>query len=127
MIAAAAVDAVPSSAPARRMTRPSTSPTCGRSEEAARCSKPVGSLLGHRRPHHPPSGLCDQPADPKRIEEPFGWRKAAAGLRKTRHRGIRRTPRIVTMTAPPQTWLGHKASEGCSMSAVTVAGVERVA
>jgi hypothetical protein len=27
----------------------------------------------------------------KRIEEPFGWIKAAAGLRKTRHRGLRRS------------------------------------
>ena len=35
----------------------------------------------------------------KRIEEPFGWIKATAGLRKTRHRGIRRVGWLVTLTA----------------------------
>ena len=35
----------------------------------------------------------------KRIEEPFGWIKAAAGLRKTRHRGLARVGWIVTLTA----------------------------
>ena len=35
----------------------------------------------------------------KRIEEPFGWMKATAGLRKTRHHGIRRVGWIVTLTA----------------------------
>jgi IS5 family transposase len=34
----------------------------------------------------------------KRIEEPFGW-KAAAGLRKTRHRGLARVGWMVTLTA----------------------------
>jgi len=35
----------------------------------------------------------------KRIEEPFGWIKAAAGLRKTRHRGLSRVGWVVTLTA----------------------------
>jgi hypothetical protein len=35
----------------------------------------------------------------KRVEEPFGWIKAAAGLRKTRHRGLARVGWIVTLTA----------------------------
>jgi transposase len=35
----------------------------------------------------------------KRIEEPFGWIKAAAGLRKARHRGIGRVGWMVTLTA----------------------------
>jgi transposase len=35
----------------------------------------------------------------KRIEEPFGWIKATAGLRKTRHRGLDRVGWIVTLTA----------------------------
>ncbi|MHB1302080.1 MAG: IS5 family transposase [Acidiphilium sp.] len=34
----------------------------------------------------------------KRIEEPFGWIKAAAGLRKTRHRGLKRVAWMVTLT-----------------------------
>jgi IS5 family transposase len=35
----------------------------------------------------------------KRIEEPFGLIKAAAGLRKTRHRGLARVGWVVTLTA----------------------------
>jgi transposase len=35
----------------------------------------------------------------KRIEEPFGWIKAAAGLRKTRHRGLARVGWVITLTA----------------------------
>jgi hypothetical protein len=35
----------------------------------------------------------------KRIEEPFGWIKAVAGLRKTRHRGLARVGWVVTLTA----------------------------
>lgn len=35
----------------------------------------------------------------KRIEEPFGWIKAAAGLRKARHRGLPRVAWMVTLTA----------------------------
>lgn len=35
----------------------------------------------------------------KRIEEPFGWMKATAWLRKTRHRGLGRVGWIVTLTA----------------------------
>jgi IS5 family transposase len=35
----------------------------------------------------------------KRVEEPFGWIKSAAGLRKTRHRGLPRVGWVVTLTA----------------------------
>lgn len=35
----------------------------------------------------------------KRIEEPFGWIKTAAGLRRTRHRGLARVGWVVTLTA----------------------------
>jgi hypothetical protein len=35
----------------------------------------------------------------KRIEEVFGWTKAAAGFRKTRHRGLTRVGWMFTLTA----------------------------
>ena len=35
----------------------------------------------------------------KLIEQPFGWIKAAAGLRKIRHRGLARVGWVVTLTA----------------------------
>jgi hypothetical protein len=35
----------------------------------------------------------------KRIEEVFGWTKAAAGFRKTRHRGLTRVGWLFTLTA----------------------------
>jgi hypothetical protein len=35
----------------------------------------------------------------KRIEEPFGWIKSVAGLRKTRHRGLARVGWTFTLTA----------------------------
>lgn len=35
----------------------------------------------------------------KRIEEPFGWIKSVAGLRKTRHRGLARVAWMFTLTA----------------------------
>jgi len=35
----------------------------------------------------------------KRVEEPFGWIKQAAGLRRTRHRGLARVGWMVTLTA----------------------------
>ncbi len=38
-------------------------------------------------------------ASAKRIEEVFGWIKSAAGLRKTRHRGIARVGWMFTLTA----------------------------
>ena len=34
----------------------------------------------------------------KRIEEVFGWSKAAAGFRKTRHRGLARVGWMFTLT-----------------------------
>jgi hypothetical protein len=35
----------------------------------------------------------------KRIEEVFGWSKAAAGFRKTHHRGLARVAWMFTLTA----------------------------
>jgi hypothetical protein len=35
----------------------------------------------------------------KRIEEVFGWTKATAGFRKTRHRGLARVGWMFTLTA----------------------------
>jgi hypothetical protein len=35
----------------------------------------------------------------KRIEEVFGWTKATAGFRKTRHRGVTRVGSMFTLTA----------------------------
>jgi hypothetical protein len=35
----------------------------------------------------------------KHIEEVFGWTKAAAGFRKTRHRGLARVGWMFTLTA----------------------------
>ncbi len=35
----------------------------------------------------------------KRLEEVFGWIKASAGLRKTRHRGLARVGWMFTLTA----------------------------
>jgi len=35
----------------------------------------------------------------KRIEEVFGWTKAAAGFRKTHHRGLARVSWTFTLTA----------------------------
>ncbi len=39
----------------------------------------------------------------KRIEEVFGWTKSAAGLRKTRHRGLDRVEWQFTFTLRPTT------------------------
>jgi len=47
-----------------------------------------------RHPGHAVSGRVR-----KRIEEVFGWTKAVAGFRKTRHRGLARVGWIFTLTA----------------------------
>jgi hypothetical protein len=47
-----------------------------------------------RYPGYPVSGRLR-----KRIEEVFGWTKAAAGFRKTRHRGLVRVGWMFTLTA----------------------------
>jgi IS5 family transposase len=55
------------------------------------------SAIDRRTTRHPGyalSGRCR-----KRIEEIFGWSKAAAGLRNTRHRGLARVGWIFTLTA----------------------------
>lgn len=55
------------------------------------------SAIDGRTTRHP--GYAVSQRLRKRIEEPFGWIKAAAGLRKTRHRGLPRVGWIVTLTA----------------------------
>jgi transposase len=55
------------------------------------------SAIDGRTTRHP--GYAISQILRKRIEEPFGWIKAAAGLRKTRHRGLARVGWIVTLTA----------------------------
>jgi len=54
------------------------------------------SAIDGRTTRHPGYALSQRLR--KRIEEPFGWIKAAAGLRKTRHRGLARVGWMVTLT-----------------------------
>ena len=55
------------------------------------------SAIDGRTTRHP--GYAISQRIRKRIEEPFGWTKATAGLRKTRHRGLERVGWFVTLTA----------------------------
>ncbi len=55
------------------------------------------SAIDGRTTRHP--GYAISQRIRKRIEEPFGWMKATAGLRKTRRRGPGRVGWIVTLTA----------------------------
>ena len=55
------------------------------------------SAIDGRTTRHP--GYAISGRRRKRIEEIFGWTKAAAGLRKTRHRGVARVGWIFTLTA----------------------------
>jgi transposase len=55
------------------------------------------SAIDRRTTRHP--GYAISARCRKRIEEIFGWTKAAAGLRKTRHRGLARVGWIFTLTA----------------------------
>ena len=55
------------------------------------------SAIDGRTTRHP--GYTISQRIRKRIEEPFGWMKATAGLPKTRHRGLDRVGWIVTLTA----------------------------
>jgi transposase len=55
------------------------------------------SAIDGRTTRHP--GYAISQRIRKRIEEPFGWIKAVAGLRKTRHRGLARVGWMVTLTA----------------------------
>lgn len=74
-------------------------PAAGHRRHAARGPEHVRAALGHRRPHitrH--TGYDVSQRLRKRIEEPFGWIKAAAGLRKTRHRGLDRVGWVITLT-----------------------------
>jgi hypothetical protein len=49
------------------------------------------SAIDGRTTHHP--GYAVSGRVRKRIEEVFGWAKAAAGFRKTHHRGLAHRPR----------------------------------
>jgi len=49
------------------------------------------------RPRHP--GYAVSGRVRKRLEKVFGWSKAVAGLRKTRHRGLARVGWMFTLTA----------------------------
>jgi transposase len=55
------------------------------------------SAIDGRTTRHPGYAISQRLR--KRIEEPFGWIKAAAGLRKTRHRGLAQVGWMVTLTA----------------------------
>jgi hypothetical protein len=55
------------------------------------------SAIDRRTTRHP--GYAISGRRRKRIEEIFGWTKAAAGLCKTRHRGVARVGWIFTLTA----------------------------
>ena len=55
------------------------------------------SAIDGRTTRHP--GYAISGRRRKRIEEIFGWTKATAGLRKTRHHGVARVGWIFTVTA----------------------------
>ena len=55
------------------------------------------SAIDGRTTRHP--GYAVSGRVRKRIEEVFGWTKATAGFRKTRHRGLERVGWIFTLTA----------------------------
>ncbi len=55
------------------------------------------SAIDRRTTRHP--GYAVSGRVRKRIEEVFGWTKAAAGLRKTRHCGLARVSWMFSLTA----------------------------
>ena len=55
------------------------------------------SAIDRRTTRHAGYGISQRLR--KRIEEPFGWIKSVAGLRKTRHRGLARVGWMFTLTA----------------------------
>lgn len=55
------------------------------------------SAIDGRTTRHPGYAISQRLR--KRIEEPFGWIKSTAGLRKTRHRGLARVGWAITLTA----------------------------
>ena len=59
------------------------------------------SAIDGRTTRHPGYAISQRVR--KRIQEPFGWIKATAGLRKTRHRGLDRVGWIVALTATAAT------------------------
>src|SRR5690348_10990784 len=60
-------------------------------------ARPGGSAIDNRTTRHP--GYAVGQRKRKRIEEVFGWMKAAAGFRKTRHRGTARVGWMFTLNA----------------------------
>jgi hypothetical protein len=60
------------------------------------------SAIDGRTTRHP--GYAISGRRRKRIEEIFGWTKATAGLRKTRHRGWRASVGSSPSPPPPTTW-----------------------
>jgi IS5 family transposase len=71
--------------------------TIGITPQVAQHTSGRRSAIDGRTTRHPGYAISQRLR--KRIEEPFGWIKAAAGLRKTRHRGLRRVGWMVTLTA----------------------------
>jgi hypothetical protein len=66
--------------------------------DAARGAEHLQSAIDARTTRHPGYALSGRVR--KRIEEVFGWSKAAAGFRKTRHRGgLARVNWMFTLTA----------------------------
>ena len=55
------------------------------------------SAIDRRTIRHPGYAVSDRLR--KRIEEVFGWTKAAAGFRQTHHRGLARVGWMFTLTA----------------------------
>jgi hypothetical protein len=64
---------------------------------AGRASVYRRSAIDGRTSRHP--GYCISRINRKRIEEPFGWIKTVADLRKTRHRGRKLVEWFFVLTA----------------------------
>jgi IS5 family transposase len=69
----------------------------GVTPHVAQNNKGRRSAIDGRTTRHP--GYAISQVFRKRIEEVFGWTKAAAGLRKTRHRGTARVGWMFTLNA----------------------------
>jgi transposase len=70
---------------------------CNVTPHVAQSTSNRRSAIDGRTTRHP--GYAISSRCRKRIEEIFGWTKATAGLRKTRHRGLTRVGWIFTLTA----------------------------
>jgi hypothetical protein len=83
------------SAPLSKPGAPGASPRT--SPLMAMPPKPGKPQDRNRQAHHSAPRLCPLAGICKRIEEPFGWIKTVAPLRKTRHRGVARGGSMVTL------------------------------